>query len=82
MASKTNNDIYLMLGDHNARLLTIESTVTQTSADVKSLMTQFHTDEGGKIAHRPYLTWVGRATSTLAAGLAGAWSAVHFGVHK
>ena len=75
-------EIYLMLGDHGARLRSIEATTAETGANVRSLMAQFHTVEGAHKAHGPYVAWIGRATSTLAAGLAGAWAGLHFGFHK
>lgn len=73
-------EVFLMLGAHTARLESIERISSQTSADVRSLLADFNHSEGASAARQPLLTWLGRASSALAAGAAGAWAGIHFGV--
>ena len=76
------NELAVMVGDHGARIKNIESTVTQTGADVRSLMDQFHTVKGGHDAHAPYYRWIGRTASNLASAMLGALAAIKFGHHS
>ena len=76
------NELAVMVGDHGARIKNIESTVTQTSVDVRSLMDQFHTVKGGKAAHAPYRVWMGRTLSNMASAILGALAAIKFGHHS
>jgi len=75
-------EIILKLGQHDEKLRNIELVTTQTSLDVRSLMQQFHTDEGKHLARVPVKTWFIQTTSAAAAAIAGALMALKFGAHK